>query len=158
MARSNVVNPTKAAGRKRNTTVRHAAARRDAREATGEQLVQPKSSRALKAAARSLLKRHQIKELPGTMALAKIHIQMHDAVDALYDVTVRQQKEQRQISAMVSAAKIAIFALEKLGLPGEDIEEDEAVAHEVIAEKAGKKAKPTDDDGDDAPDGLEAYE
>lgn len=155
----------KGATRKRNATVRKAAAKRAAREAKGEPLVQPKSLAQLDAAAADFLAKHQLRAMPATLAMAKLYVQMHDAVDALYDVTVGQQKEQRQISAMVSAAKIAVLALEKLGLPGDDIEEDEAAANLALAEKAkapSKKSKRPPASpvvvGADKPDDLDAYE
>lgn len=137
------------ARRKQESVVRAAEARRERREAAGAPAVQPKTADQLDAEARGLLRQHRIRESPASIRLAKLHCQSTDAVDALYDICVTRGKEPRLVSAMVSAGKLAVSTLDKLGLPG-DLDTDDFPAPpkptKVTAEPASK------------PDTLEAWE
>ena len=107
------------AKRKLESVTRTAESRRAHREAKGQPLVQAKTPAALDAEARALLRDHKVRESPASIRLAKLHCQSMDAVDALYEICVSRGKEPRLVSAMVSAGKLAVTTLERLGLPGE---------------------------------------
>lgn len=102
------------AERKRKEAERELEKRRAAREKL--KLFVGRSPAELEAAARELLARQKIEATPMAISVARIYLQALDGADALYSITVLDQKEPRLTSAMVSSWKVALEALTRLGV------------------------------------------
>lgn len=114
------------ARREREAVLEGAKKRADRREAEDRDLLVEADLTKVSERAARFMAAHKLPDMPAVESLVRVHYQMLDAVDTLYTKTVVEKVETREISAMVSAGKLAMAILNSLGIIVnlEDLEDD----------------------------------